>query len=166
MNIKEYIDSGILEAYVLGAVTEAEEQEVLVLKKQYPEVRNALHELELDIEHIAGQMAIQPPPGAWDKINNNIHGLIHVPEVETDRYREQPKKEQQQSPPASNTQYIEVEAIGNQMRIHKVWRWVFAAVFVLGKIFLACAIYFYLENRQAQRQIDDLKQQLQHYQKR
>jgi predicted MFS family arabinose efflux permease len=46
------------------------------------------------------------------------------------------------------------------MRVHKVWRWVFAAVFILGKIFLAAAIYFYLENRQAQENIKELKQQL------
>jgi predicted MFS family arabinose efflux permease len=46
------------------------------------------------------------------------------------------------------------------MRIHKIWRWVFAAVFVLGKIFLGFAIYFYLENRQAQLQLKELKTEL------
>jgi uncharacterized protein YpmS len=46
------------------------------------------------------------------------------------------------------------------MRVHKTWKWVFAAVFVLGKIFLACAIYFYLENRQAQQQVKELKSEL------
>jgi uncharacterized protein YpmS len=46
------------------------------------------------------------------------------------------------------------------MRIHKNWKWVFAAVFILGKIFLAFAIYFYLENRQTQLQLNDLKTEL------
>ncbi|WDF56758.1 hypothetical protein [Mucilaginibacter sp. KACC 22063] len=166
MNTKEYIDSGILEAYVLGATTEEENKELFALTKQYPEIKSALNEIELDIEYLAQQTAVPPPPRAWEKIEDNIQGLIHLPEVEIEPYQEKQTNNKNKRRPTDENQFIEVEATGNQMRIHKAWRWVFAAVFILGKIFLGFAIYFYLENRQAQEQIRDLKQQIQQFQKR
>ena len=46
------------------------------------------------------------------------------------------------------------------MYVHKAWRWILAAIFVLGKIFLGFAIFYYLESRQAHEQIIELKEQL------
>ncbi|MBW4890555.1 hypothetical protein KXQ82_12540 [Mucilaginibacter sp. HMF5004] len=160
MKVKEYIESGILESYVLGAVTEAEAQQLLQLKKQHPEIERALQELEVDMERLAGYMAVTPPPDMWNRISDDIDKQIvlfdNAPKVKdfTGNGHSQ-----------NGNKYIEVEAESTHMRIHKSWKWVFAAVFVLGKIFLGFAIYFYLENRQAQEQIQQLKtemQQLQH----
>jgi len=158
MKVKEYIESGILESYVLGSASEEETRELLHLKKQYPEIQQALHELEVDMERIAEHMAIAPPPGVWDKIEGSINDLINTPEIDTLQLREHRQKEPHQHD--NNNGYIDIEAETTHMRLHKNWKWVFAAVFVLGKIFLACAIYFYLENRQAQQQIIELKTEL------
>jgi hypothetical protein len=166
MNIEEYIESGILETYVLGAATDAETRELLQLKAQYPQVRHALEELELDMEHIAGEMAIPPSPGTWLKIEESINDLIAITEVATQKYREYNGNGHYSAPADNKDKYIEVESLTDYMRIHKQWKWIFAGVFVLGKIFLACAIYFYLENRQAQQQIQELKSELSHYQVR
>jgi len=164
MNIEEYIESGILEAYVLGVATDAEARELLQLKAQYPQLRYALKELELDMEHIAGEMAIAPPPGTWLKIEESINGLIAMPEVAPQKYKEYNGNGHYKAPADNKEKYIEVESSTDYMRIHKQWKWIFAGVFVLGKIFLACAIYFYLENRQAQQQVQELKSELNHYQ--
>lgn len=160
VNIEEYIESGILEAYVLGSASDAETRELLQLKAEYPQVQNALEQLELDMERIAEQMAIMPPPATWAKIEQEIHGLIEVPGL-----KPAPQKgfDNDQNQADGRERYIEVESSSEHMRIHKQWKWIFAAVFVLGKIFLACAIYFYLENRQAQQQIQELKSELGHY---
>jgi hypothetical protein len=159
-NIEQYINSGILEAYVIGAATPQEEREILHLKETYPQVREALFQLELDIEAVAQSMAVMPPPGTWDKIEAEIDGLIAreqtAPNPFTQRQQNYTQPQQDNGP-----QYINVESESNHMRIHKVWKWVFAAVFVLGKIFLGTAIYFYLENRQAQLQIKELKTEIQ-----
>lgn len=155
MNIKEYIDSGILEAYVLGSASETEARELLNYKDQYPEVKQALFELELDMERIAEAMAIPPPPTAWQKIEDSLNEVIKADSHSLRLKEFGPKKEGYQKP--REQQFIEVEAESNLMRIHKAWKWVFAAVFVLGKIFLGFAIYFYLENRQAQKQMDEMK---------
>ncbi len=149
MNIEEYIESGILEAYILGSASDAEIRELLQLKAEYPQVRSALEELELDMERIAEQMAIMPPPNTWAKIEQEIDGLIEAPELKPSPRREFNGYKRQTQTADERERYIEVESSSEYMRIHKQWKWIFAAVFVLGKIFLACAIYFYLESRQA-----------------
>ncbi len=156
MNVKQYIESGILESYVLGAASEAETRELLELKKQYAEIQDALYDLETDLERIADHMAVAPPPGLWMKIEDSINELINTPEVETLRDTGHQYKKYD----GNNNEYISIEAESNHMRIHKNWKWVLAAVFVLGKIFLGFAIYFYLENRQAQEQIQELKTEI------
>ena len=45
MNVTEYIASGILESYVMGAVSDQEQREVDCLSSIYPEVRTELDEL-------------------------------------------------------------------------------------------------------------------------
>ena len=88
MNIEEYIESGILETYVLGGATAAETRELLQLKAQYPQVRHALEELELDLENMAGQMGVAPPPRTWLKIEESISDLVVTPEVAPKKYKE------------------------------------------------------------------------------
>ena len=157
MEIRKLIDSGLMETYVMGVATDDEIQQVLLLKEQYPEFDNALTKLELDMETLAQSMSIPPPPGVLSKIENEVHEIM-LREQKLERYTEPDNRfKQAEQESVKRDRYIEVESESNQMRIHKAWRYVFAAVFVLGKIFLGFAIYFYLENRQAQEQIKDLK---------
>ena len=156
---QQYIDSGILEAYVTGSATEAEVQELMYMKAKYPEINFALQQLELDMEYIAQHMAITPPAKTWEKISDTIDELILRPEYDPKQFTAEPEDAGYRNFRSTDTgpQFIEVEAESSHMKIHKAWKWVFAAVFVLGKIFLGFAIYFYLENRQAQQQIQELK---------
>ncbi|TSD63470.1 hypothetical protein FFF34_017925 [Inquilinus sp. KBS0705] len=159
---QQYIDSGILEAYVTGSASEEEVKELMYMKAKYPEVDFALKQLETDMENIASQMAVTPPAGTWDKISGRIDELMLRPNDNPEQFDTNRRNNNYTNFNRGNNdpQYIEVEAESNHMKIHKVWKWVFAAVFVLGKIFLGCAIYFYLENRQAQQQIIELKTEL------
>lgn len=159
MKINDYIESGILEAYVLGAASEKESRELQQLKVQHPEIQQALDELEQDLERIAQHMAVAPPPGLLQKIEDNISELMQKPVLE--RLPDLPKdKNHTGSNGRDGGQYIEVQGSDSHMRIHKVWRWIFGAVFILGKIFLAFAIYFYLENRSLEKQVQRLEQEL------
>lgn len=155
MKINEYIQSGVLEAFVLGAISDAEERELMQLKNQYPEISKTLAGLEADMERLALYMAVPPPPDMFARIENSINDLVTAPETKIVRPVNREWRGNDQS--ESKSRYIEVEAETNYMRLHKSWKWVFAAVFVLGKIFLACAIYFYLESRQAKQQVIELK---------
>ncbi|MNK92517.1 hypothetical protein D3C87_1126440 [compost metagenome] len=158
MEIKRIIESGLMETYVMGIATEEEVQQVLLLKKEYPEFKDALASLELDMEILAQGMAIMPPPGTLEKIETEINEIQRRNQVVQKVAR--PKTEQGSSDNGREEKYIEVEAESNQMRVNKAWKWIFIAVFILGKIFLASAIYFYLENRQAREQINELKLEL------
>ncbi len=154
MEIKKIIDSGILETYAMGIATEEEIEQVLRYKKNYPEVNVALQQIELGLENFALKNGIEPPAGTLEKIENRIHEIqLREKEVRTPLEFEEAK--QRYDEPKSP--YIEVESTSSHMRIHKSWRWVFAAVFVLGKIFLGFAIYYYLENRQMTQQMNELK---------
>ena len=159
MAIQDYIESGILEIYVMGAASEAEVKELLYLKARYPEINLALQQLEEDMEKVARHMAITPPPGTWNKIEQEIDGMIRLRDNEPEILEHQNGRTDYKTHRPGDA-YIEVEAASSHMKVHKNWRWIFTAVFVLGKIFLACAIYFYLENRQAQEQIKELKTEL------
>lgn len=158
MDVRAYIESGVLESYVLGSTSPEETRELLQLKKQYAEIADALFELETDFERLAQNMAMIPPPGMLTRIESEINGLIETEETlpPAIQYKTGYRKVEEDRGP----HFIEVEASSNQMRIHKAWRWVFAAVFLLSKIFLIASIYYYLENRQAQEQIQELKTEL------
>jgi effector-binding domain-containing protein len=157
--IDQYIKSGILEAFVTGATTPAEEREVLQLKARYPEVNEALKSLELDMEDFARTIAITPPPRVWDKIEAEIDDIIAREKTEPRPFTE--RESQNYTQPKTGPQYIDVEVSSSHMKVHKAWKYVLAFIFVMGKIFLGAAIYFYLENRQAQEQIKELKTEIQ-----
>ncbi|GAA4922000.1 hypothetical protein [Mucilaginibacter defluvii] len=157
--MQEYINSGILETYVLGCASEQEAREVLSMKEKYPEVKDALLELENDMERLAASMAIDPPDNLWPQIAHEINEIVLREQFQPQLYRESVDKGEKTNTD-SKSQYIDIESEATHMRIHKVWRWVFAAVFVLGKIFLGFAIYYYLENRQMNEQVNELKTEL------
>lgn len=164
MTIKEYIESGILESYVLGSASEAEARELLEFKKEHIEIQNALYELETDLERLARYMSIPPPPGIFTKIEDGINSLANTPRAELLVKEPGSQKQNNNFKTANNNgQFIEVEAESSYIRVHKTWKWIFAIVFALSKIFLIASIYYYLENRQAQQQIEQLKTELKQY---
>ncbi|WP_268225017.1 anti-sigma factor [Sinomicrobium oceani] len=57
MNTEEYIASGILELYVYGALTDAENREITRNLKQYPEIRTEVEEIEKVLIDLSGTMA-------------------------------------------------------------------------------------------------------------
>ncbi|MFB0494325.1 hypothetical protein FHW88_005839 [Mucilaginibacter sp. SG538B] len=165
--MKEYIDSGILEVFVMGAATDEEARELMYMKAKYPEVDEALKQLETDMEKIAGEMAISPPPHMWEKIEDEIDGLIRLENpAQPVKFRTSGDDQNKHKKAPPEDQFISIESESNHMRLHKSWRWIFAAVFVLGKIFLGFAIYFYLENRQTRQQLQELKTEIRELKKR
>ncbi|MBE5318960.1 hypothetical protein IM793_07325 [Pedobacter sp. MR2016-19] len=159
MEINKIIESGLMETYVMGIATEEEVQQVLSLKKEYPAFKEALELLEYDMELLAQSMSIEPPVGTLSKIEHEISEIQRRNQALQTTFEPEYRHEKSNGE-SRQEKYIQVESESNQMRVNKAWKWVFIAVFVLGKVFLACAIYFYLENRQAKEQIKELKIEL------
>ncbi|RRB06521.1 anti-sigma factor [Larkinella rosea] len=67
MNTKEYIESGILEEYVLGTVSPQEKREVECMSSIYPEIRAELDNLSAAMEQYAQTLRREPPSDvkAW-----------------------------------------------------------------------------------------------------
>lgn len=65
---KAYIESGILELYVLGELNTQEQHEVEAMAVKYPEVKQEISAIELAMEKYAIQHAVQPSVSLENKI--------------------------------------------------------------------------------------------------
>lgn len=74
MNISEYISSGILESYVLGAATLAEKAEVEKYAAMYPEIKLELEEVEKAMQLYTTEHSVTPPAHLKEKILTTISG--------------------------------------------------------------------------------------------
>lgn len=68
MKTREYIESGKLELYALGALSAAEQQEVEQMAEQHPEVKAALRDAQQSLENVADAVAVKPP----EELRNTI----------------------------------------------------------------------------------------------
>ena len=72
MDIQSFIQSGLLEAYVMGQCTDPERAEVERMAAAHPEVRAELEARELALEKVALANAVPPPAGLRDQILERI----------------------------------------------------------------------------------------------
>jgi anti-sigma-K factor RskA len=62
VDIKAYIESGVIESYVLGMADAQEAAELEQLSRQYPEIRKAIDDFELNLEKQSLAGAVMPSP--------------------------------------------------------------------------------------------------------
>lgn len=71
-DIKAYIESGILELYVLGDVSPGEKLQVEEMASKHPAVRAELEEIERSMELYAAENAVEPTEHMRDRILNSL----------------------------------------------------------------------------------------------
>ena len=71
-DIKAYIESGILELYVLGDVTPEEKLQVEMMASKHPAIKAELDEIERSMELFAEDNAVEPPAHLRDRVLNSI----------------------------------------------------------------------------------------------
>lgn len=71
-DIRAYIESGILELYVLGDVTREEKFEVEAMAAKHPSVRAELDEIERSMESYAKVNAVEPAETQRERILNSL----------------------------------------------------------------------------------------------
>ncbi len=103
MNSKAYINSGIIESYVLRLATEAERQELEAMCRQYPEIEQAKHDFEVSLENHLLKEAVNPP----EDLKQKILLSLNIP---------------------GNNGYLKNDHVPQRIN---VWRWVAAACIVL-----------------------------------
>jgi anti-sigma-K factor RskA len=149
LNIELYIQSGIVESYVLGLASPAEVAEFEQLLPHFPQLKDALSDFEYQLELFAIDHEVPPPPGSRERIEARLRETpaVRRPVREEKRYRRN-----------ATADYIRVEASSELIKVHKYWRTAFIAIFILSKILLALAIYYFVEYRHAQKQIVQMEQ--------
>lgn len=78
MDIKQYLESGIIESYVLGAASPQEMREVNCLSAIYPEIKSAVEEQQKSIESYIESIAVQPPARVKTEILKSIQKVNQV----------------------------------------------------------------------------------------
>ena len=81
MDIKAYIESGVIESYVLGMADAQEAAELEQLSRQYPEIRKAIDEFELNLEKQSLATAVMPSP----KVKQQLLATLDFEEEATGR---------------------------------------------------------------------------------
>ncbi|TNE53483.1 MAG: anti-sigma factor [Bacteroidetes bacterium] len=79
MDCKEYIASGIIERYVIGAVSDQERREVECMSSIYPELMDELRAAQSTIESYMQSMAVEPPVEVKQSILESIRNVKQEP---------------------------------------------------------------------------------------
>lgn len=135
MELNHYIQSGIIESYVLGIATTSEMEELQQMRRLYPSLNAEIMAVERRIEKTALAEAISPSPYLKQRIFQHINWREEV------------------SPPGSDKSrytFINIHSRdGQHITVHKWWRLFFIITFILSKICLFFAIYYFLKYQQS-----------------
>ena len=83
MNSKEYIESGILELYVYGKLTDEEMAEVSQMATQHPEVKDEITAIERAVINLSYGIAPHLSAANFDKIRNQLLEKQKVVQIQT-----------------------------------------------------------------------------------
>lgn len=78
-NIQQFIESGILEEYVLGQLSAAEEAAVEAAAAAHPAVREELQQVEAAIGLYAEAHALAPPAGMRERVLDQVRAQLAAP---------------------------------------------------------------------------------------
>lgn len=138
MNVQEYIDNGLVESYVLGISTPEEKEEIELLLKASPELRTELQSVERTLHRLLLQDAVPPPV--------ELRARTLTPYNWADANPQEP-------PGGKKANYTFINIAPNQndyITVHRMWKWILFAAFLLFKFCLFLAIYFYFKYRQVE----------------
>jgi len=85
VNVQEYIESGIIESYVMGLASEPEKAEFERLCTLYPELVTARRKFEERLEGYAWENAVPPPPEVKVKVLEAIGKSSNIITMQKDK---------------------------------------------------------------------------------
>jgi len=149
---QDFIESGILEAHLLGLTNEGEKELVKQMVEDNQEIREYLVDIESDITRYFNGSAVTPPSA----LREIIHLRSNQESFRKEKHTFKKKAEEDQ-----NTRFLDVEVNDTHIKVHKFWRPAFIAVFILSKIFLIAGLYYYFKAVNQEEQIQKLKTEIQ-----
>lgn len=149
MSKQEFVESGILESHLMGLASEEEQQLVAEMIRSDNDISGYVNELEDDIKRYFAERAV-PPPEA-------VREIILLRSIREKKGR----SSYDVGKTVGAKQYLDVEVNDTHMKVHKLWRPAFIAVFILSKIFLIAGLYFYFKSQAQQEEIERIKTEMQ-----
>ncbi|ASZ10514.1 hypothetical protein KTO58_23015 [Chitinophaga pendula] len=141
MELKQYIESGIIEFYALGLASEEEQAELMRMRQLYPELGTEIAAVEARLQQMAFDEAVPPP----ERLRERALAGANWQDAKTGK----------RGNARSNYTFINIQPKkGDYISVHKWWKYLFIIVFVLSKVFLVAAIYFYLKYKQLEEERD------------
>ncbi|PSL49138.1 hypothetical protein CLV51_101468 [Chitinophaga niastensis] len=151
MNINNYIESGIIERYLLGLATTEQEEELLYLRQLYPLLDVEMTTVALRIEGKLLEEAVHPPEELKDTVLRRIRPRNRQGKHHNNGYN---TNEHQQNGPT----YINLQPGWNRrISVSIWWRCAFIAVIVLSMSLAASTWYFYQRAAQLEEVLIRLK---------
>lgn len=152
MDLKNYIDSGVIERYLLGLATPEQERELTYMRRLHPILEQEIAAAELRIENKIMAEAVQPPAPLKDKIMEGVRRHKHQEYY----YRHADHAGGQQPP--QDPVYIDIRPGWNrQITVSIWWRCAFLALCVLTMSLAASTWYLYKRTNQLEEVLIRLK---------
>lgn len=149
-DIKAYIESGILELYVLGDVTHEERVQVEAMAEKHPAVRAELNEIERSLELYAEENAIGPSESLRGRILNSM-----VTNLADDRTFKSARPEMDNA----EENVIPISRAGS----NNFFKYAFAACFALLIVSIAALVNVYNRLQQSNSLVASLQSQNQKF---
>lgn len=129
MDTQEYISSGILESVVLGFASEQEVREVSCLSVIYPEIREEFVAIELSVEKMAFNTAVEP---SSDIKKTLLERIANEPQIQMDSTASTNSSSKSATSTVSTSSTNEVtEGKIITMNAPNPWKWAAAASILL-----------------------------------
>ncbi len=141
MNIQEYIESGILESYLLGVTSPAESAEVERLVEEYPALQMELMALQGTLENYALQFEQEPPA----TLKNSVMEALTIEQTNTGK------------PSLELPLPKESESNIKPLRTNNTWQ--MAASWVLLALSIAGNVWFFTNWRNSEEKVLALESQ-------
>ncbi|PWV53723.1 hypothetical protein [Chitinophaga sp. S165] len=135
MDLNDYIESGIIESYLLGLAS-AEESELFEhMRSLYPELNTEIAATEYRLQKVMEEDGVTPPAKVWNKISERLapHGR--------GGYYSRAGRQQTESPT-----YI-LQPRNNTITVSIWWRCTVIAMMLLIMGLIASTVYFYQQFR-------------------
>lgn len=143
MDINAYIESGIIESYLLGLATREEVSMLLRMRVIYPELETEISAVERKLQKVGLEGGVTPPAQIWNKI--------------VEQLRWQGNNGSYTSPGTGNghdgVTYINIQPRNNTITVNIWWRCAFIAVCMVVMALVASTVYFYQKYHQLEQQL-------------
>ncbi|SEW12566.1 hypothetical protein SAMN05428988_2293 [Chitinophaga sp. YR573] len=138
MDLEDYIESGIIESYLLGLATRDEVVMFERMRNIYPQLNGEIATMEYKLQRLGEEGGIAPPAQVWNRIAERIQW--EEPPTKTDTKQKQ------------GHTYI-IQAQKRTMTISIWWRCAFIALCVIIMALIASTFYFYQKYSQLEQHL-------------